>query len=87
MNDEQLYSPPEDIPMEDPPMYVILVRLSYKSAIPDEREIIEPAADPYAPDAPRRTFDHLARADIQRLIMRNCIALSPKSVNHPDKEQ
>jgi hypothetical protein len=54
--------------------YVILKRLAYKAMIPEEREIIVPAPDPYAPDAPRRTFDHLSKADIQRLVMRKCIA-------------
>ena len=59
---------------DKPKEYVILKRISYKAMIPTEREIIDPAPDPFAPDAPRRTFDHLKEADIHRLIMRKCIA-------------
>lgn len=54
--------------------YVILQRVSYKAMIPAEREIIEPAEDPFAPESRRITCEHLGKADINRLIMRNIIA-------------
>lgn len=58
----------------EPQLYVFLKRSAYKAMIPSEREIIEVSEDPYAPDAPRRTMDHLSQADINRLIMRGVIA-------------
>ena len=55
-------------------MYVILQPILYKSMIPEEFELINPADDPYADDAPRREFEHLGEADINRLVMRRLIA-------------
>jgi len=57
--------------------YVILQPVLYKAMIPDEFELIQPAADPYADDAPRRPFEHLGKTDINRLLMRNIIAEEP----------
>ena len=54
--------------------YVILKRVLYKAMIPQEFELIKPAADPFAPDAPRRPFEHLGKVDINRLLMRRIIA-------------
>ena len=59
--------------------YVLLTRISYKSMLPDRR-IIEPYydedgnIDPYHPDAPRVTLEHLGPADINLLIMRGILA-------------
>jgi hypothetical protein len=54
--------------------YVILENVWYKTMIPAEREFIKAVKDPYAEDAPRRPFEHLGEADINRLLMRGIIA-------------
>jgi len=59
---------------EVPAKYVVLRRIAYKSMMPQEREIIEPAEDPYAEDAPRVTFEHLSTGEINKLVMLKIIA-------------
>lgn len=70
MTKKQTAAQKEEAPQE----YVVLVRIAYKAMIPNERRIIDPAPDPYAADAPRITLEHLSKADINRVIMRKCVA-------------
>lgn len=55
-------------------MYVILVRVHYRAFMDEGSEYIDPHEDPYHEDAPRRSFDHLSKRDIKRLIARGIIA-------------
>ena len=63
--------------------YVILKPIMYKVMIPEEYEFINPAEDPYAPDARRITLEHLSKADINRVLMRRIVA---EDVPQPTKE-
>ena len=56
-----------------PQQYVVLQRVLYRSNSPDYR-LIEPAADPYAPDAPRVTLDHLSPAERNIVLLRKLFA-------------
>ncbi|RKZ09236.1 hypothetical protein DRQ25_07175 [Candidatus Fermentibacteria bacterium] len=65
-----------------PQKYVVLRRISYKSMNPKERRIIDPAADPYAEDAPRVTFEHLSKGEVNKLVMMNIIAPEKQLINN-----
>ena len=58
-----------------PDQYVVLQTIMYKAMIPEEREIIHPADDPYAADSRRVTLDHMPQTDRNKLLMRKIVAL------------
>lgn len=53
--------------------YVILVPAMYKVMIPEEYEFIDPSDEKYADRPPIRTLEHLGKADINRLLIRNIV--------------
>lgn len=60
----------------EPQLYAILKRIKYKGSLLDksEHEYIDPAEDPFAEDAPRRTMDHLPPEKVEYLVLKKVIA-------------
>ena len=74
MTKKKSAGPAVETTKEPPKQYVVLTRILYKAMIPGETELIEAAPDPYAPDAPRVTLEHLGPVDVNRLLMRRIVA-------------